>query len=106
MTSPQPANIDFFAREALPAPKVSPEQAERIAADAFGLPARARSLGSQQDATFLLRPDDGSAPVILKIANPAFNATEIDAQDTAAELIGAACPDLRTATVLRGPDGA
>ena len=106
MTSPQPANIDFFAREALPAPKVSPEQAERIATDAFGLPARAQSLGSQQDATFLLRPDDGSTPVILKIANPAFNATEIDAQDTAAELIAAACPDLRTATVLRGPDGA
>ena len=37
---------------------------------------------------------------MLKIANPAFNETELDAQDLAADLIAAAEPDLRVAVPL------
>ncbi|GED89999.1 aminotransferase [Streptomyces sp. 6-11-2] len=97
--------IDFFAQEALPVPQVTPTQAECIAAQRFGMNARAEALGSQQDANFLLHGDDGTALAILKIANPAFGPTEIEAQDTAADLISAAHPELRIATVLRRPDG-
>ncbi len=106
MTHHQPRTVDFFAREALAAPQVTPDQARGIAAESFGITARAESLGSQQDANFLLRQDDGTPTAVLKIANPAFSATEIDAQDTAADLIAAAHRDLRLATVLRTPDGA
>ncbi|MDT0483566.1 aminotransferase [Streptomyces doebereineriae] len=106
MTHHQPRTVDFFTRGALAAPQVTPDQARRIAAESFGIAARAESLGSQQDANFLLRQDDGTPTAVLKIANPAFGATEIDAQDTAADLIAAAHRDLRLATVLRTPDGA
>lgn len=106
MTHYQPHTVDFFAREALAAPEVTPDQARRIAAENFGITARAEPLGSQQDANFLLRQDDGTPAAVLKIANPAFSATETDAQDTAADLIAAAHRDLRLATVLRTPDGA
>ncbi|MFG3547663.1 aminotransferase [Streptomyces sp. NPDC047725] len=97
--------IDFFTEDALPVPRVSPAEAERVAAEHLGLTARARSLGSQQDANFLLHDGDGTPTAILKVANPAFGATEIEAQDAAADLIASACPELRIATVLRRPDG-
>ncbi|GAB1333115.1 aminotransferase [Streptomyces sennicomposti] len=97
--------IDFFTEDALPAPRVAPAEAERIAAERLGITARAQALGSQQDANFLLCGVDGTPTAVLKIANPAFGVTEIDAQDEAAELIAAARPELRIATVLRHPDG-
>lgn len=85
---------------------MSGPDARRIAAEAFGLSVRADALGSQQDTNFLLRRGDGSPVAVLKIANPAFGATEIEAQDTAADLIAAAHPELRVATVLRDLVGA
>ncbi|MCC9707636.1 aminotransferase [Streptomyces sp. MNU76] len=97
--------IDFFAEEALPAPRTTPAEAELIAAEHLGITARAQALGSQQDANFLLHADDGTPATILKIANPAFSTVEIDAQDAAADLIASARPELRVATVLRRPDG-
>ncbi|RAG85974.1 aminotransferase [Streptacidiphilus pinicola] len=96
--------VDFFAHAALPAPQVRPEEAARIAA-LLGVPGQAEELGSQQDANFLLRAEDGSVLGVLKIANPAFGAAEIEAQDEAAERIAAACPELRVGTVLRAEDG-
>ncbi|MEU6420067.1 aminotransferase [Streptomyces spiralis] len=97
--------IDFFTEDALPVPRVTPAEAELIAAEHLGITARARSLGSQQDANFLLHADDGTPAAILKIAHPAFGTVEIEAQDAAADLIAAARPELRIATVLRRPDG-
>ncbi|MEV7155404.1 aminotransferase [Streptomyces misionensis] len=97
--------LDFFAEDALPVPRVTPAAAERIAAEHLGITARAQTLGSQQDANFLLHDEDGTPEAVLKIANPAFGATEIDAQDAAADLVASACPALRIATVLRRPDG-
>ncbi|MEU6375215.1 aminotransferase [Streptomyces sp. NPDC046909] len=97
--------IDFFTEDALPVPRVTPTEAERIAAEHLGVTARAEALGSQQDANFLLRAADGTPEAVLKIANPAFGATEIDAQDAAADLIASAHPELRIATVLRRTDG-
>ncbi|MFF2847580.1 aminotransferase [Streptomyces sp. NPDC058001] len=97
--------IDFFSEHGLRVPQVTADQAEQIAARHLGVTATAEALGSQQDANFLLRADDSKALAILKIANPAFGPTEIEAQDTAAALIAEAHPELRIATVLRHPDG-
>ncbi|GLV73411.1 aminotransferase [Streptomyces hygroscopicus] len=97
--------IDFFAQGALASPQVTPAQAERIASLHLGITARAEALGSQQDANFLLRGKDGTPAAVLKIANPAFGPTEVEAQDAAADLIASVHPELRVATVLRRPDG-
>ena len=82
----QPVTVGFNFLEApeLPAPQVSEAQAEDILAAHYGLRARATSLGSQQDKNFVVTVD-GEILGVLKIANPAFNATEIEAQDLAAE---------------------
>ncbi|HWM95827.1 MAG TPA: aminotransferase class III-fold pyridoxal phosphate-dependent enzyme, partial [Streptosporangiaceae bacterium] len=77
------------------------QDAERVAAS-FGLTVRAQPLGSQQDSNFLLA-DGGSVLGVLKIANPAFSAAEIEAQDGAAAHIARACGNLRVATATHGP---
>ena len=95
------AGVDFFAHGGLPVPQVTILQAERVAA-LFGLTVQAQPLGSQQDSNFLLA-DGGSVLGVLKIANPAFSAAEIEAQDAAAAHIAGACQDLRVATATHGP---
>jgi Ser/Thr protein kinase RdoA (MazF antagonist) len=94
--------VDFFRHGALPVPVISNEDAERIAAE-LGLVASADSLGSQQDANFLLIRPDATVLGVLKIANPAFSPAEIAAQDEAAAHLAAAAPWLRTATATHGP---
>ena len=91
--------FNFLEAPELPAPQVSDAQAEDILATNYGLRARATSLGSQQDKNFVVTVD-GEIVGVLKIANPAFNATEIEAQDLAAEKIAEAEPLLRTAVPL------
>ena len=105
MSPDQYRTIDFFTEDALPAPRMTPAEAELVAAEHLGITARAQELGSQQDANFLLHADDGTPAAVLKIANPAFGTVEIEAQDAAADLIASAHPELRIATVLRRPDG-
>ncbi|MCB0934043.1 MAG: aminotransferase [Mycobacterium sp.] len=95
--------FDFFETAELPVPAVSPEQAEAIAAEHFGLVATATALGSQQDANFLLRRSSGEVIGVLKIANPAFSRVELEAQDAAAAFI-AAGEGIRTAKNLELPD--
>lgn len=92
--------FDFLAEPELPAPQVSESQAEQILAEHYGVVARATSLGSQQDKNFLVTAPDGAVVGVLKIANPAFNATELAAQDAAADTIAAAEPRLRIAVPL------
>jgi 4-aminobutyrate aminotransferase-like enzyme/Ser/Thr protein kinase RdoA (MazF antagonist) len=104
---PDNVGVDFFARGGLPVPLVSVEEAERLAASSFGLMVRAFPLGSQQDCNFLLQGDGavpgGNGPAgVLKIANPAFSQTEIEAQDSAAKLVDAA-DGLRAGTAVHGP---
>jgi 4-aminobutyrate aminotransferase-like enzyme/Ser/Thr protein kinase RdoA (MazF antagonist) len=89
--------FNFLEAPELPAPQVSDEQAEEILASHYGLRARATSLGSQQDKNFVVTGPDGEKVGVLKIANPAFNATEIEAQDLAADRIAEAEPSLRIA---------
>ena len=95
--------FDFFQTEELPVPAVTPEQARDIARRYFGMDVTVTTLGSQQDANFLLTAASGVRPRppvgVLKIANPAFSRIELEAQDAAAAFIAAA-EGVRTATNL------
>jgi len=73
--------VDFFRYGALPVPRVTVEEAERLAASSFGLMVRARPPDSQQDSNLLPVEADGQVAGVLKIANPAFTMAEIEAQD-------------------------
>ena len=92
--------FNFLEAPALPAPQVTEAQAQEILATHYGLRARATSLGSNQDKNFVVAGPEDEIVGVLKIANPAFNATEIEAQDLAAELIAEAEPTLRMAVPL------
>ncbi|MCV7282360.1 aminotransferase [Mycolicibacterium flavescens] len=97
--------FNFLSQPELPAPRVSEQQAERLLAEHYGLTAGAVSLGSQQDRNFLVTAADGTIAGVLKVANPAFNATELAAQDLAAELIANAEPHLRVSVPLPNTTG-
>ncbi|MGW9405128.1 aminotransferase [Arthrobacter sp. NPDC055585] len=80
----------LIAPEGLPRPAVSETDAVRLAGEFYGLSvSRARELGSQQDRNFLLTAVDGTRR-LLKISNPAFTRTEIEAQNAAMERLAAA----------------
>ncbi|AGB25226.1 4-aminobutyrate aminotransferase family protein [Mycobacterium sp. JS623] len=97
--------FNFLEAPELPAPQVTEQQAEDILARHYGLQARATSLGSNQDKNFIVSRSDGEIVGVLKIANPAFNAIEIEAQDLAADRIAAAEPTLRMAVPLPNEAG-
>jgi 4-aminobutyrate aminotransferase-like enzyme/Ser/Thr protein kinase RdoA (MazF antagonist) len=97
--------FNFLEAPELPAPQVSEEQAEEILASHYGLRARATSLGSQQDKNFVVIGASGDIAGVLKIANPAFNAIEIEAQDLAADRIAEAEPSLRVAVPVPNRTG-
>jgi 4-aminobutyrate aminotransferase-like enzyme/Ser/Thr protein kinase RdoA (MazF antagonist) len=92
--------FNFLEAPELPAPQVSEAQAEEILATHYGLRTRATSLGSQQDKNFVITGPDDEIVGVLKIANPAFNAAEIEAQDLAADRIADAQESLRIAVPL------
>ena len=96
--------FDFFRNAELPVPAVSPREATDIAAAHFGLEVSASALGSQQDANFLLHDRRGDPVGVLKVANPAFSRSELEAQDAAAAFI-ADCEKIRTARNV-APDSA
>ncbi|MEO6117094.1 MAG: aminotransferase class III-fold pyridoxal phosphate-dependent enzyme, partial [Pseudolysinimonas sp.] len=97
--------FDFFEAGALPTPQLTAGEAELLVADQFGLMVVARSLGSQQDANFLLSDADGSPFGVLKVSNGAFTEVEIRAQDEGAALVAERLSELRVATVLEHSDG-
>ena len=92
--------MDFLTVGALPVPTLTEADAENLVGEHFGLTVSARSLGSQQDANFLLTEPDGSILGVLRVANPAFTAAELDAQDAAADHIALRDPELRVATLV------
>jgi len=99
-TAPRVAGFNFLEQPELPAPQVGDEPAERVLAVHYGLTARVKPLGSNQDKNFLVYDADDRLHGVLKIANTAFTATELAAQDAAAEVIAAAEPTLRVAVPL------
>lgn len=99
------AGFNFLEQRELPAPQVTEAQAQDILSTYYGLTARVTSLGSQQDRNFTVHDADGTVLGVLKVANPAFTATELAAQDAAAQLISDAEPTLRVAVPLLNSDG-
>lgn len=80
----------LIAPEGLPRPAVSADDAVRLAAEFYGVgTAQVKELGSQQDRNFRLTAADGVRQ-LLKISNPAFTRTEIEAQNAAMECLAAA----------------
>ncbi|UPO76348.1 aminotransferase [Arthrobacter sp. Helios] len=74
----------------LPRPNVSPALAAEWAAEYFAVDATAvKELGSQQDRNFLLTTADGRRR-LLKISNPEFSRTEIEAQNAAMQRLTSA----------------
>ncbi len=98
-------SFNFLEAPELPAPRVSEAQAEEILRTHFGLNAVATSLGSNQDKNFIVTGAGGDIAGVLKIANPAFTAVELEAQDQAAALIAAAEPTLRVSVPLPNAAG-
>jgi 4-aminobutyrate aminotransferase-like enzyme/Ser/Thr protein kinase RdoA (MazF antagonist) len=84
-------------------PEISDQQAAVIAYELFGIDARARSLGSHQDRNFLLQSPQGRA--LLKIANPATTAAELEAQNRAADHLATREPGLRFSRSHTTPRG-
>jgi len=94
------SGFDFFEAGELPTPQISVAEAELLVAEQFGVTAVARSLGSQQDANFLLSDAKGLPIGVLKVSNGAFGEIEVTAQDEGAALVAERLPELRVATVL------
>ncbi|QVI29573.1 aminotransferase [Mycolicibacterium neoaurum] len=98
------SGFNFLEQPALPAPRLTEDQATELLATHYALRKTVRSLGSQQDCNFTVLEED--VPVaVLKVANPAFTEAELVAQDVAAALIAHAEPDLRVAVPLDTADG-
>lgn len=97
--------FNFLEAPELPAPRVSEKQAEDILAAHYGVRASAKSLGSNQDKNFFVVDSSGDIAGVLKIANPAFTGSELDAQDAAAELIASTEPTLRVSVPLPNTSG-
>lgn len=104
-TQRRTVGFNFLEAPELPGPQVSEAQAEHIVAEHYGLHGRATLLGSNQDSNFTIHDADDQIVGVLKIANPAFNATELAAQDEAADLIAASEPSLRIAVPLPNMSG-
>ncbi|KPN16339.1 aminotransferase [Arthrobacter sp. Edens01] len=80
----------LIAPEGLPRPAVSANDAVQLAAEFYGLEVSGiKELGSQQDRNFLVTDEDGTRR-LLKISNPVFSRTEIEAQNAAMERLTAA----------------
>jgi 4-aminobutyrate aminotransferase-like enzyme/Ser/Thr protein kinase RdoA (MazF antagonist) len=92
--------FDFLEEPELPAPQVSEAEAEQLLSAHYGVAARVESLGSNQDKNFLVFDSTDRLLGVLKIANPAFTAVELAAQDAAAAVIAEAEPTLRVAVPL------
>ncbi|WP_394553238.1 aminotransferase [Agromyces sp. MMS24-JH15] len=103
--SPTNAGFDFFGSGGLPAPAVPVEEVAEILRAGWDLRVILEPLGSQQDQNLLARSDDGAVLGVVKIANPAFSATELAAQDAVAARIAAAAPGLRVAATLADDRG-
>ena len=70
-----------FWGETPPATPVSPDEAEVIAREVFGVDGVARPLGSNQETNLRIRGE--RLDFVLKIANPAFGADVLDLQNQA-----------------------
>ncbi len=97
--------FDFFGAGELPAPNLPADEVASIVRERWGIVAELSPLGSQQDQNFLARVD-GEPVGVVKVTNPAFTATELAAQESAADRIARSAPTVRIATTTTDAAGA
>jgi len=91
-----------FLGHSLRHPRLSASEAAEVAHTVFGIEGDAVELGSQQDQNF--RIDGRQSSYVLKVANPAFGAPELDLQNRAMEHVAARLKE-RVPVALRSPGG-
>jgi 4-aminobutyrate aminotransferase-like enzyme/Ser/Thr protein kinase RdoA (MazF antagonist) len=79
-------------------PRFTAAEAERIAADVFGIRGIASALGSERDQAFLL--EDGDRDAVLKISNRGEDEAALDLEEAAIAHVAAVDPDLPVARPL------
>src|SRR5262249_15690697 len=87
------------------APRFTPQDAVRIAADLYGLDASASPLPSERDQNFALVDGSGQR-FILKIANADERVEMLDLQNQAVARLARKCPDLQFPQLVRAVSGA
>ena len=100
----EPTAADLLHSLEVAPPVVDTGEAERIAAEVFGVHATASPLGGERDRNFRLSNDAGE--LLLKVANDAEPDTLLDFQSKALRHIERQDPSLPVPRVLSGPDGA
>ncbi len=76
--------FDFFTDDDLVAPSTPAEEVADLVRRHWGLSVTLSALGSQQDQNFLARASGTTEVVgVIKVANPAFSRTELEAQESA-----------------------
>lgn len=100
--------FDPTAETDLVRPAVTPEDAVRVALDAYGIDGTVKELGSNQDRNFLLTPTDYDAETdperfLLKFDNDVFSTAEIEAQNNG--LLRLAERGVSVPTPVRSPAG-
>lgn len=71
-------------------PRFERADAERLAAELFGVTGRATPLPSERDQNFMITPADASR-IVLKISNAEEDASLLEAQQAALEHLGSRC---------------
>lgn len=94
----------IFSVMTVPAPPVSPAQAEAVARAHWGIDGRARLLTGERDSNFRLTARDG-CQFVLKFANPAENPAVVDMQICALAHIAARDPAFPVPRMVALPDG-
>ncbi len=85
-------------------PDLTPQDAERIARDSFGVSGSARLLVSERDQNFALSADDGSAWV-LKVSNRAEDPAVVNMEVTAVQHVATVDPSLPVPLARPSRDG-
>jgi 4-aminobutyrate aminotransferase-like enzyme/Ser/Thr protein kinase RdoA (MazF antagonist) len=86
-----------------PVPDFGPRDAERTAADAFGVTATATMMRSERDRNFLLAA--ASAPLVLKVSNSAEQAAVVDLENGALSHVARYAPSLPLPQLVPAADG-
>ncbi len=98
--------FDFFVSSTLANPEISLERAREIVRDAYGRDGDLALLGSQQDYNVRVgATGDTIGRTVLKVANSAFHARELEAQNAAMSWVACRVPDTCLPVVVPALDG-
>ena len=85
-------------------PPVTPQDAERLARDLYGIEARARALPGERDRNFRLSAADGQG-YVLKVVDPAADAATLDCQTRVLRHLAEQAPSLPVPRIIDARGG-